>query len=181
MSVIYNSNLSIDKDSFQRIFIEYYSSLVCYANKIIKNSMQSEDIVQSVFVDMWENRSNKKIVKSLSSYLYTAVRNKSINYLRDNKKNETLGADYEIYSDINIENYLIEEESMRLIISELENLPPKCKLIMNLSLSGFKSREIAEELSIAIETVKKQKQKAVKFLYAKALKVLSILVSFYNI
>jgi RNA polymerase sigma-70 factor (ECF subfamily) len=167
-----------DKKYFQSIFVEYYAPLLGFSNKFISNKTEAEDIVQEVFVNLWENRSKYYNVESISSYLYMSVRNKAYNHIRDNKNITKTDYDNLGLLDKNVEELIIEDESVRLILKELESLPSRCKDIFHLSLLGLKSRDIAEELNIAIETVKKQKQRAKKLLKEKVTKLLSLFLIF---
>jgi len=164
-----------DTIAFQEVFIEYYPALIFFANKLLNDSGQAEDIVQEVFVNIWEDRRSLGSIRSISSYLYSSVRNKAYNYIRDNKRFVDAEREFDFFSNRNIEDILIEEESIRLILNGLEILPPRCEKIMRLSIKGMKSRDIAEELNIAIETVKKQKQIAKRILKDRISKLLTIL------
>jgi len=166
-----------DKD-FQNLFMDFYAPLISFANRFVPNRSHAEDIVQEVFVNLWENREELSDISNISSYLYVSVRNKSFNHIRDNKKVVETGELINTLEDKNIEDLIVEEESVRIILSELESLPSRCKDIFTLSLHGLKSRDIAEELGVAIETVKKQKQRAKRLLKAKVSELLSIFLLF---
>ena len=95
------------------------------------------------------------------------VRFKCFNYLRAEKiRNEATRSFTEEINITEINNY-IAEETFRLVMNSMEDLPPACRTVFSLTLEGYSAKEIAEKLDIAVETVKKQKQIARKILKEK--------------
>lgn len=95
------------------------------------------------------------------------VRFKCFNYLRAEKiRNEATRSFTEEIDITEINNY-IAEETFRLVMNSMEDLPPACRTVFSLTLEGYSAKEIAEKLDIAVETVKKQKQIARKILKEK--------------
>jgi len=169
MSIVLR-NLKIgDRDAFQELFVEFYAPLVSFAIKLVSDKGTAEDIVQEVFIKIWEGMDKIAHVNNISAYLYQAVRYSCYNYKRNNKiiseDNIHLAEDVEMSSCI--EEMIIEEESFRLYLNEMEKLPPKCRKIFSSSLDGLLAKEIAEELNISIETVKTQKKIALRKLREK--------------
>ena len=74
-----------DERAFQGLFVDYYSVLVSFAMKYLDNQEAAEDIVQDVFVKIWETREKLGGIDNLSAYLYQMVRFRSFNYLRAEK------------------------------------------------------------------------------------------------
>ena len=154
-----------DKKALQGLFDQYYVQLVHYALKIISDPAASEEIVQDVFVSIWNNR-KKLEVKSFHAYLSRAVRNKCITYIQSAMK------DHE-----SIENvmYAVRDEtsqsSMELeeltdALKEAENLLPKqTRLVFSLSRhSEMTYNEISKELDISVKTVEYHISKAFKLM-----------------
>lgn len=105
-----------------------------------------------------------KWILSVKSYLYTTVRNMSLNYLRDNKRNILLSVDNMEEQETIFEEVVIEEETLALLHSSIEKLPSRSSLIMKFALQGKSNTEISQEMGISVNTVKTLKYKAMKFL-----------------
>lgn len=170
-----NRNFVHEKD-FQELFISYYSALSSFACRYIDSNVVAEDIVQDVFVKLWEKREELSKVENISAYLYQMVRFRCFNHLKEKKikdgvfsvlqkEGETEVDDMEVY---------ILEETYRLLKLALKELPPVCGKIFSMTLEGYTAKEIAEELDIVEGTVKKQKQIARGILREKLGKILLI-------
>ena len=155
-----------DFESFNKLFNKYYRGLCAYAYNIVEEHTQAEDIVQEVFIKIWENRSELNIHSSIKSYLFNSVRNSSINTVKilNNRKSIT-----EIlrHKSISFElNNKYETEELRAVLSNcIEELPPRCLEVFKLSrFEEQKQSKIAENLDISIKTVKAQIGKALAYL-----------------
>ena len=157
----------IEEDEiFRNLFIDYYPSLISFALYYVGDKTIAEDLVQEVFVKLWETRERWSAV-DFSAYVYQMVRFKCFNYLRAEKiRNEATRSFTEEIDITEINNY-IAEETFRLVMNSMEDLPPACRTVFSLTLEGYSAKEIAEKLDIAVETVKKQKQIARKILKEK--------------
>ncbi len=166
------------ESAYQKLFLEFYAPLVSFAMNIVHSKDIAEDLVQDIFIKIWEGRNNIEEIKNISAYLYQAVKFSCYNFNRDKKNFTSDNSNFadNINSSSCIEELIIEEESFRFFLKEMENLPPKCKKIFSLSLNGLMAKEIAEELDIAIETVKKQKKIAKRMLREKINKFLTFLL-----
>ena len=158
----------IEEDEiFRNLFIDYYPSLISFALYYVGDKTIAEDLVQEVFVKLWETRERWSAVGDFSAYVYQMVRVKCFNYLRAEKiRNEATRSFTEEIDITEINNY-IAEETFRLVMNSMEDLPPACRTVFSLTLEGYSAKEIAEKLDIAVETVKKQKQIARKILKEK--------------
>lgn len=152
------------KDGFERLFKAKYNPLCAFASGIIKDSDAAEEIVQEVFVKLWAQRDKIDVSASISSYLYSAVRNAALNAIKHLQVKEAYKKQNKIERD-NAENVI----SDALIGSELEQkinvaisrLPSERKKIFLLSRTeGLKYKEIAEKLEISVKTVENQMGKA---------------------
>ena len=155
----------IEEDEiFRNLFIDYYPSLISFALYYVGDKTIAEDLVQEVFVKLWETRERWSVVGDFSAYVYQMVRFKCFNYLRAEKiRNEATRSFTEEINITEINNY-IAEETFRLVMNSMEDLPPACRTVFSLTLEGYSAKEIAEKLDIAVETVKKQKQIARKII-----------------
>ena len=149
-----------DQSSYQKLFHTYYTDLCRFCMRYVRNHEVSEEIVQDVFIYLWEKRSVINISISFKAYLYTAVRNKSINYLKLQLPKDQMKDDidnFEISSNYDVESELTFKELSQKVDEAIDSLPTKCKAIFILSReSGHTYREIAQELDISIKTVENQ-------------------------
>jgi RNA polymerase sigma-70 factor (ECF subfamily) len=122
----------------------------------------SKDIVQEVFIKVWENKTVFDNRNSIKSYLYKAVKNKCLDLLKSNDyilKNKLTKDEMTLLeSDTYFEKEMVVEEVSRIVESALGTLPEKCKQIIKLSMKGYRNYQISEELSISVNTVKAQKR-----------------------
>ena len=157
-----------DKDAINSIFLAYSKRLYNFAFAYLKTEGDSKDVVQDVFVSLWNNRNNLKEDTNLEAYLFTITRNSVISIFRKKiTENEYLRHLRETaifqYTE-NEEQYDYENLSNR--IKELiDQLPEQRKLIFKLSKEqGLSNKAIAEELNISVKTVEDHMTKARRFL-----------------
>lgn len=160
MSLI-NPNRASYKE-YKELFDTYFYPLCSFAFKFLNDYEASKDVVQEVFIRIWNKNISFKEDKVIKSYLYTSVRNKSLDVLKSSSYRLSTSLSQSDIKILESESYfsreLIVEESSRLINEAINTLPYKCKQIIKLSLSGYKNDEISQELSISINTVKAQKR-----------------------
>lgn len=162
-----------DKDAFKELFDQYYTPLCVYASKIIGSPDQSRDIVQDVYIKLWDNRKDLVIYKSLKAYLYQAVRNQSLNYIEKRRRQvqfeEPEFSQKEI-QDMHIlnsahQNHISDKDLSKRIWELVEELPEKRKSVFILYRKhGLSYSEIAEVMGITRKTVENQMGKALKYL-----------------
>ena len=157
-----------NKVVFDFVFQYYYSGLCAYAEKIVGDSNASEDIVQDLFFNLWIKHDQIQISSSLKNYFFTSVKNRSLDYLKKEKKktqlkNSTLDLKNH---DENLSTFWFAESELQTIIEQsLDKLPPRCREIFTLSrFEGFKNNDIAEQLGISKRTVELQISNALKIL-----------------
>ncbi len=152
-----------DIKSFQEIFEKHYKGLCLSASFFINDFDVSEDIVQDLFVKLWEQRKNITISTSIKSYLLAATKNSCRNYLAHQKVKKKYESEFLLNkiqnisrNDLFTDPYLHEK-----ILKSVNLLPPKRKLIFEMSrYKGYKYKEIASELHISQKTVETQMGKA---------------------
>ncbi len=152
------------RKTFDRIFTENYSRLYIYALHITGNSEVSRDIVSDVFVGLWKNISSLELNK-LNAYLMASTRNRCIDHLRHTILSSQYTEEYiHCYSELYID-YSEEQEKDELVERLLSQLPSQTRRILELCyLQQKKYAEVAEELNISPDTVKKHIMKALKLL-----------------
>jgi RNA polymerase sigma factor, sigma-70 family/RNA polymerase sigma-70 factor, Bacteroides expansion family 1 len=157
-----------DSKALRILFERYFAALCHFASKFVKNSDLAEESVSDVFLNVWLKRERIEIKTNLKTYLYVAVRNQSLNYLKKNKKyleNLEIADREEKISDLNADRFIQYEEFKEDIDSLLRQLPEKRQMVFRMNrLDGLSYKEIAEILSISVNTVQNQMVEAVKFL-----------------
>jgi RNA polymerase sigma-70 factor (family 1) len=160
--------LSDDQTAYVRLYRIYFASLLSFARSFVKLQPVAEEIVSDVFLQVWQRRKEIETINNLTVYLYTSIRNHSLNYLTRQKRR---GVTYlfdevglpvtEMYNDP--EQIFITMELVKEIDKAVRQLPPKCRMIFQLVREdGLKYREVAEVLNISIKTVETQMGIAVK-------------------
>ncbi len=159
-------NLSQGKESaFQYLFDEYYQLLVSFAYRYLGDLDSSRNIVQDIFVMLYEKRDEIKIHTSLKSHLYQSVRNRALNVIKREKmqrEHHSRILDEQDGQDINDESWIVNELEGR-IGNIVGSLPGQCQKIFRMSRQeGISNSDIAEQLSISKRTVETQISKALK-------------------
>lgn len=157
-----------DLVAFNEIYKRFQGLLYIYACKIVKNNDDAEDIVQEVFIYLWDKRFTININSSISVYLYKAVQYKFMNLL-DHKKVRTDYKDslmeFIDQGEYITDHYIREKEFSKIIEQEIAALPDKMREVFELSRkSNLSRKEIAEKLYLSEKTVKNQINNALKIL-----------------
>jgi RNA polymerase sigma-70 factor, ECF subfamily len=154
------------EEAFNEIYQRYRASLYLHALKMLKDRDEAQDVIQEVFTKLWHKGDTLVLSTSLSSYLYTAVRNRILDIFSHEKlvakHQESLQAFID-KGEFITDNLIREKELASVIEREIAELPPKMREVFELSRKGHLSyAEIAEDLNIAENTVRKQISKALK-------------------
>jgi|TARA_B110000090_G_scaffold7222_1_gene7538 RNA polymerase sigma-70 factor (ECF subfamily) len=166
MNLIISEINKRNKYVFKKLFNKHYKGLVIYANGYLFDMDSSKDIVQDVFIYIWEYSGKLNIKTSLKAYLYSMVRNRCLNYLKSIKVTDNFS-----FLDFNIS--LITEEVYdssseqdkskvyNKVLEIVDTLPEKMQQVVKLKfLHNYKYAQIAEELGVSINTVKTQLKRA---------------------
>ncbi len=148
-----------DNQSLKELFDLHYKPLCSYAVQFTHCMIDAEDIVQSVFIALWDKREKLEIETSLKAYLYKSVYNAAMNKFRKDKQKDAFleKLKYEALRSQIIEDNTLLTKKIIKIKSIVAALPDRCNEIIMLSkVEGLKNREIAERLSISIKTVESQ-------------------------
>ena len=152
--------------TFTRFYTSYFQKLILASDKYISDIHTAEEIVQDIFLKIWEFPESLTEVKSVKSYLYRSVINASINFANRQKSLEQhhlkLAAEF---SDDYLTDLDDENEMIVILRDEIEKLPAQCKKIFKMSrFDNFKYREIALTLNISEKTVENHIGNALKVL-----------------
>ncbi|MFO7934264.1 MAG: RNA polymerase sigma-70 factor [Bacteroidales bacterium] len=172
----FTSGGKLDRQGFEKLFRHYFPPLMAFAKKILADEDDSREVVQRVFINLWEKRDEIDATASLKSYLFTSVHNRSLNVIRDRKKfsaEEVPDVVGEVDVGAQIEAMELEEK----IREAIEALPEKTRQVFELNrFGGLKYSEIADQLNISVKTVENQMSRALRMLREKLLKYLSLLL-----
>jgi len=160
---------------FDQIFQKYYQPLLLYGLKFVNDENEVYDILQEVFVMVWENQKHKLEETHLKPYLFNAVRNGCLNYLRHKlvvnkhiEKHQISLPLLELDFYKSGEKSLIERQDVEIIHKAINSLSREYKEVIELSrFEGFKNKEIAEKLQIPLRTVETRLYRALSALRKK--------------
>lgn len=146
---------------FEAIFYDYYPSLMRFAESMIFDLQVCEDIVQDLFLHIWENSQSITITTSLKSYLFQSVKNKCFNHLRNIKIHDKHNLIY-LESHLNLEDIDdIEDSSIEILSEAIEAMPNQMALVLKMKyMDNKKYQEIAESINISENTVKTHLKRA---------------------
>ena len=161
-----------DKDIFTDFYSSNFRKLILVADRYLKDTAAAEEVVQDIFLKIWEDRHSLESIKSIKAYLYRRVVNSSINYVNRQKNLER--HHLQIAEQLSEEMIDTDDERNELIVllyQEIEFLPEKCQLVFKLSrLEGLKYRDIAAQLNLSEKTVENHMGNALKILRSRVLK-----------
>ncbi len=153
-----------EANSFENLFNLYCQQLINFARRYVFDKQIAENIVQDVFVNVWQSRTNLDPSKMIKAYLFTAVKNESLKQLRHRdveKKN--YDRVFEVSSKSNPDKEMEGKELDYHVNQAVNELPEKCKEIFKMNrFENLKYAEIAEILDISIKTVETQMGRALK-------------------
>ena len=162
------------KENFDSIYINNFSRLFLFAKEYVLFDEEAENIVQDIFLMLWEKREALRVDVSLTAYLFTLVKNKCIDFLRHQMVEQMYSENvkHEYNEELNVKlfalesfdhNFSSEEDIETLLRNAIDKLPERCRLIFIKSrIEGKKYKEIAEELNLSVNTVEGQISIALK-------------------
>jgi RNA polymerase sigma-70 factor (ECF subfamily) len=169
-----------DEAAFEQAFKDNYKSLHAYAFTMLRDHAVAEEMVQNVFYKLWDRSESLSITGSVRAYLYRAVHNESLNYLKHLK----VRSEHQLYVSHRM-NEGTDSASKKIQLKELEeklqkalnDLPEQCRTIFQMSrFEELRYREIADQLNISVKTVENQMGKALKILRTKLVDFLPLLI-----
>lgn len=167
--------------TFEEVFRTHFKCLHAYASTLLRDPGTAEEIVQNMFVRLWEKKEEIDIKEKISSYLYRAVHNDCLNYLKHLKVRSAYQSHVMRQQIPNDKEKTSEKVSVRELETRLEQalnqLPEQCRTIFQLSrFEELKYKEIADKLGLSIKTVETQMGKALRLMRLQLLDYLTILV-----
>ena len=177
-----------DLRAFKELYLRYYIPLCIYAKQYTKTKELAEEVVQDLFLNIWEQKGQLRITVSLKAYLFTAIRNQCLNHLKHlqvvNGYNQYYtqllnnAQDYYTLSYESGDSILIANELEKSLMEAIDSLPEHCrKIFIKSRFDGLKHQDIADSLGITLYTVNKQISIALEKLRA-ALKIYLVTLAF---
>lgn len=155
-----------DGAALELLFHRYYNDLCRYLIIFLKDENIAKNIVQDLFLYLWEKHENIDFKKSLESYLYQACRFNALIYLRNENRHVVCHEkirDTSSDESLDVSSEMEIKELNRIINEAIELLPDRCRQIFNLSRSrGLSYHEIATQLGISVSAVDNQVNIAIK-------------------
>jgi RNA polymerase sigma-70 factor, ECF subfamily len=163
---IFNRMVEGDKEAFRFFFEKYYSDLCNLVNLYLHDSMTAEEIVQDIFIYLWEKKDQIRLDQSVKAYLLRASKNRSLNYIRNEKSrtgiiNKIKNTDASFDS---MPDNVMDANQLRDVINKaIESLPERCRQVYILGKEqSLTYKEISDELGISVKTVEAQMGSALK-------------------
>jgi len=172
-----------DRPAYIEIYTRYNSLLYLYAYKKLRNTEEAKDVVQDVFIQLWNRHQQLSFDTSLAGYLYQSVRNRALNIFAhqqiEQKYIDSLNSF--LTTQTSGTDYLIREKDIAALIEkEINALPPKMRQVFLLSRKDHKTyKEIATEMNISEDTVNTQMKRALKTMRDKLGPLFILLGLFY--
>ncbi|WP_163377931.1 RNA polymerase sigma-70 factor [Cyclobacterium sp. SYSU L10401] len=176
----------LDEVVFEAQFKNYFGPLHAYAQALLKDGEAANEIVQTVFLKLWEKREDLKISISLKAYLYKCVYYDCLNYIKHEKvkkKHFELNR-YEMANTKSVDaSFSVEDQEMQSKLNHaLDHLPEKCRRVFLLSrMEELKYKEIALRLGLSVKTVEAHMGKALKMLRIELAEFLPLFIMMWKL
>lgn len=153
-----------DSKAFELLFKRHYKPLCRRVNSMLNDEEASEDVVQQLFIKIWESRETLQTPDSVGAYLFTAARNRALNYIKSQARkssNEVPLNNLHDEADNRTEEQMDAKELQKALYAAIDSLPEKRREVFVLSrFEGKSYKEIAEIKQISVKTVEAQMGKA---------------------
>lgn len=159
-----------DSRVFDYLFNEYYTQLQYFAERLVSNREEAQDIVITAFRKFWGLKDNFQTANNIKAFLYITIRNQCLDFLRYRQRLNEVKKEYESHllsaEEIKqAEHLIIESDLINKIYKEVQKLPNRCREIFILTyFKGLKTKEIASALQISESAVTTQRSLAIKYL-----------------
>ena len=166
-----------DIRAYEDLFRCRYDYFLRFAKRILKDDSVSEDILQNVFLKVWENRQNLDETMSIHNYLFVLVKNQIFSYLRS-KKNflDIAGEDDFVFHSYMVDEIVEANEMDGILVGIIDSFPPQRKTIFKLSrFDQLPDKLIAEKMKLSVRTVEKHIQLALRDIRCSMNKVVAML------
>jgi len=174
-----------DRSAFSSIFSFHYANMVSFASTFTKDLDTSEEIVQEVFVQLWENRESLMITSSLKSYLLKTIQNRCINWLKHLKVRDKYNhfmVENSSIADLDTENYILKSELEGKLEKTLQTLPKEVADAFRMNRYECKKyQEIAVIQNVSVRTIEVRIGKALSLLRESLKEYLVLILSLLHL
>lgn len=149
--------------AWERIYVDYYSPLCHYAMRILNDQEQAADLVQAAIIKLWETPLHFDDISAFNVYLYRTVNNNCLKMIRDKNREDQRLKEWAFFTEeFESESLsaIVFEEVIRKLRHVIDEMPPKRREVILMSMKKMKNEEISAELNISQNTVKKHKKEA---------------------
>jgi len=169
-----------DIKAFEMLFNQYYKPLVNYSFTLLKDTGEAEDVVQQVYISMWQKREEIGIHSSPRAFLYKSVYNASLNRIKQNNVRTAFADDVrQTATEAYAADTLVAKELKQKIDAAIDQLPEQCGKIFKMSrYENLKYQQIADAMGLSVKTVENQMGKALKILRTELKEYMPLLILF---
>lgn len=153
--------MSLNKEQFDQLYYQYHQSVFLNIRKYIKDNDIAQDVLQEVFVSLWENKDNLSYERNIAGWLFVVSSNKAISYFKKHiNKNLFLSIDASEIADFSLDESeelasQIYDIQWSILEKAIDDLPQKRREVFCLcKLQGYSYTDVASQLGISIESVK---------------------------
>ncbi len=149
---------------YKQMFKIYYKQLVYFSYRYVKDVQVAEDIIQDIFVNVWNKRDTLDFTLNFKSYLFSAVRNHSLMHINKTNKVELVDLKFVVEKSDNNPDVIVESKELEKgLMKIISDLPAKRREVFSLSrFDKLTYAEIADTLNISIKTVETQMSRSLK-------------------
>lgn len=173
-----------DEKSLTTLYRYFYRVAVSYAYKVVGEQMVAEDVVQDVFLSMWERKKQFNTVAHLRTFIIQCVHNRGIDKLRSAKNSTNREQEVLAMRDTHVmldEDEILREQVYQNMLIAIDALPKRQREIFLMLMEGKKNAEIAQALNISLNTVKSHRKRGMdtlkRELNPKSLSLLGVLLA----
>lgn len=156
-----------NKQVFSKVFENYYAALCLFAGRMV-GPKNAEDVIEELFVGLWNKGREFKDEEHLKAFLYHAAKNACLDFIKSDQRANERNTVYANLKGTFDDHYLSEitrTEIIRELHQAIAELPPQCSKIISMGyLEGLSNAEIAKKLGLSLQTVKNQKGHAISLL-----------------
>ena len=177
----------------EKFYINWYSRAKSFCIQYVGEKEDAENIIQGVFTDMYEKWDQLSGEDKLPAYLFSAIKNSSLNFLRQRLQQEKakaqiqrdvmfdLRVNYDALQELNT-NFPNEEDINRMLYQAINALPERCRKIFTMrKIDGMSQKEVAQALGISVNTIEVQMQIAYRKLREQLKNYVPMLIFLLNI